>query len=240
LFLLGTAVNAIAILVGAAIGLFLPQIPERMRDTIMQALALCVILIGIDMALKDTNDILIIILSLVLGTLVGELIDIEGRLLSIGRFLERRMKRKGSSPLAEAFVAASLLYCVGSLAIIGSIQSGMLGVNKTLYAKSILDGFSSIIFSSTLGIGVALAAIPVFIYEGLIAFISHFAGAALNSPTIIACVTATGGLMIVGIGLNVYGLKKIAVGNLLPAMLFAGVLKWLAPYITSLTSGFMH
>lgn len=240
MFLLGTIINAIAVLAGSTIGLFLPEIPERIRNTVMQALALCVILIGLDMALKDTSDILLIITSMVFGTLVGEWMDIEGVLYRMGKFVERRVKMRRESPVAEAFVAASLLYCVGSLSIIGAIQSGMLGVNKTLYAKSILDGFSSVVFTSTLGPGAALAAVPVFFYEGLIALFSHFAGATLNAPAVITCITATGGLMIVGIGLNVYGLKKLAVGNLLPALAFSALFKWLAPFTTSFFHVFMH
>jgi uncharacterized protein len=231
LFLLGTIVNAIAIAFGSIVGLVLPEIPQRMRDTIMQGIGLCVVLIGFGMALTDQKDILTIIVSIVIGSLVGEWIDIESQLMKFGVWIEQRMKRIYQGPVAEAFVAASLLFCVGSMAIVGAIQSGTIGDHKTLFAKSILDMVSSVVFSSTLGFGVIFASVPVFIYEGMIAFISHLAGASFVAPDVIACMSAAGGLLIVGIGANLYGLKKIAVGNMLPALLVAPVLKDLTPLL---------
>jgi uncharacterized protein len=236
LFLAGTIVNAVAIIVGTGIGLFLPIIPDRMRTTIMQGVALAVILIGLGMALQDQADILLIIISLVIGGLLGEWWDIEGLLLRIGQKIEQRAQRVGNGQVAEAFVTASLIFCVGSMAVVGAIQSGLSGQNKTLYAKSLLDFFTSIVFSTTLGIGIAFAAVPVFLYEGAIALVSHFAGTALNSPPIIACMSATGGLLIVAIGVNLLDLKKISVGNLLPAMIVAAVVKWLAVFVQTLHS----
>ena len=231
LFLLGTVVNACAVLFGSVIGLILPQIPERMRSTIMQGIALCVILIGLGMALADQNDILIIILSIVIGSLLGEGLNIENGLLRFGHWIERKIQKIYKGPVAEAFVASSLLFCVGSMAIVGAIQDGVQGVHRTLFAKSMLDMVSSIVFSSTMGFGVALSAIPIFLYEGLIALISHLVGTALNAPAEIACMTATGGLLIVGIGLNLYGIKKIAVGNLLPAIVIAPLAKGVMPHV---------
>lgn len=225
MFLLGTVVNAMGILLGSAIGLVLPSIPERMKTTIMQGLSLTVILLGLDMALTDMKDILLIILSMVIGALLGEWINIEAWLMRFGQAVEKRAKRLGTGQVAEAFVAASLLFCVGSMSIVGAIQSGVSGVNTTLYAKSTLDFFSSIVFTSTLGVGVALSAAAVFIYEGFIATLAYFAGGALDSQTFISIMTATGGLLIIGIGINILGLKKIAVGNLLPAMFVAALLK---------------
>ncbi len=239
LFLVGTIVNAIAIAFGAVIGLVLPEIPKRMRDTIMQGIGLCVILIGLGMALTDQGDILIIIISIVIGSLIGEGIDIEKMLMKFGLWIEQKIKRIYQGPVAEAFVAASLLFCVGSMAIVGAIQSGTIGDHKTLFAKSILDMVSSVVFSSTLGFGVIFAAVPVFIYEGLIAFISHLAGASLVAPTVIACMSAAGGLLIVGIGANLYGLKKIAVGNMLPALIVAPLLKYATPLILGMWHHFI-
>lgn len=233
MFLLGTVVNAVAVLIGSVIGLVLPAIPERMKTTIMQGLSLAVILIGLSMALSDMKDVLLIIISMVLGALLGEWIDIEAWLMRFGQTIEKRAKRLGNGQIAEAFVAASLLFCVGSMAIVGAIQSGVSGSNTTLYAKSTLDFFSSIVFTSTLGFGVALAAVAVFLYEGVIASLAYFVGTALNSSTVIAIMTATGGLLIIGIGINIMGLKKIAVGNLLPAMFLAAIFK-------SLQSPVMH
>jgi uncharacterized protein len=227
MFLLGTLVNAGAILLGAVIGALVPAMPERMRNTTMHGLSLAVMLIGLDMALRDSQDILIIIISMVLGGLIGEWLNIEGGLLRIGRMLEERTRRLQTGQVAEAFVTASLVFCVGAMAIVGAIQSGIDGSHRILYAKSLLDMVSAIVFTTTLGIGVALSALPVLLYEGIIATVSHFAGSVLQNEAVIGCLTATGGLMILGIGLNLLGIKKLNVGNLLPAMLVAPVLKWL-------------
>jgi uncharacterized membrane protein YqgA involved in biofilm formation len=225
-FLLGTMVNAVAVLLGTAIGLVLPDIPERMKATIMQGLGLAVIFVGLGMALKDQNDILLVIISLVAGGLIGEWLDIEGWLHRLGQAVESRAKRFGGGQTAEAFVTSSLIFCVGSMSVVGAIQSGVSGQNSTLYAKSLLDFVTALVFSSTLGIGVALSVIPVFIYEGGIAIISHIAGAALNSPPVISCMTSAGGLLITAIGLNLLDVRRILVSNLLPAMFVAAILKW--------------
>ncbi|GMA50754.1 membrane protein [Alicyclobacillus contaminans] len=230
MFLLGSLVNAGAILFGVFVGFLIPRMSERFQEAMMQGLALAVMLIGLDMALKDSQDIMYIIVSLVIGGLLGTWWDVEGKLLGVGRMVESRTRRVQGST-AEAFVTASLVFCVGAMAIVGAIQSGVSGVHKTLYAKSLLDMVSAIVFTTTMGLGVALAAIPVLIYEGAIATISHFAGAVLQNPPVIACMTATGGLLIVGIGISLMGVKKINVGNLLPAMFVSPVLKWLVPWV---------
>lgn len=240
MFLLGTVVNAVAVFIGSVIGLVLPSIPERMKTTIMQGLSLAVILIGLSMALSDMKDILIIIISMVLGALLGEWIDIEAWLLRFGQAIEKRAKRLGDGQVAEAFVAASLLFCVGSMAIVGAIQSGVSGDNTTLYAKSTLDFFSSIVFTSTLGFGVAISALAVFFYEGIIAALAYFAGTAMNSAAVIGVMTASGGLLIVAIGINILGLKKIAVGNLLPAMFLAAIIKALQSPVVHFGTNFLH
>ena len=227
MFLLGSIVDAIAILVGSTIGFVLPNIPERMQSTIMQGLGLCVVLIGLSMALNDISDILLIIISTVLGAIIGELIHVEGRLENLGKLIESRIQRWYQGPIAESFVAGSLLFCIGSMSVVGAIQDGVNANHNVLFAKSILDMVSSVVFGSTLGIGVALSAIPVFIYEGGLAVLAHVAGTAVDSPAIISCLTATGGLMIVGLGLNVYGVKKILIGNLLPGLFVAPLLKFL-------------
>jgi uncharacterized membrane protein YqgA involved in biofilm formation len=234
LFLLGTIVNATAILLGSVVGLVLPKMSERIKSTVMQGLSLAVILIGIGMALGDQADILIIIISMVIGGLIGEWINIESALMRFGQWIEKYAHRFNDGMVAEAFVTSSLVFCVGSMAIVGAVQSGTEGTNSTLYAKSLLDMFSSLVFASTLGFGVALAAIPVFLYEGAIALISHFAGTILQNAGLIASMSATGGLLIVGIGINLLGLKKLTVGNLLPAMFVAPALKWLSPSMMQL------
>lgn len=241
MFLAGTLVNTFAILLGAGIGVLVPNIPERVKTTVMQGLSLTIIVIGLSMALSDTKDILIVILSLVLGALLGEWINIEGWLDRIGGWAERRSgKNSGSSSVSDAFVTASLVFCVGSMAVVGAIQSGLEGNNTTLYAKSMLDFVTSTVFTTTMGFGVALAAIPVLVYEGLIATISYFAGNALNAPAVIACMTAVGGILIAAIGLNLLGVRKIAVGNLLPSMFVAIGLKLIAPILTHYAVTLIH
>ncbi|GMA57326.1 hypothetical protein C7445_11521 [Alicyclobacillus sacchari] len=225
MFLFGTVVDALSIILGTAIGMMLPRIPDRMRDTVTKGLALCVIVIGLSMALSDMSDILLIIISIVAGTILGELLNIEGVLNKIAHRLERVVTRIYRGPIAEGFISSTLLYCIGSMAIVGAIQDGIQGEHRTLLAKSMLDGFMAVVLSSTLGLGVGLSAIPVFLYQGTIAFVSHLVGNVLNTPMFIDTVTATGGLLIVAIGLNISGLAKIAVGNMLPAIVLAPVCK---------------
>lgn len=236
MFLLGTIVNALAVIVGSLLGLRLPKIPDRFHDTVMQGIGLTVILIGLSMALSDSADILIIIVSMAIGGILGSWANIELRLDQLGQFVQRRLRVGGAGLAAEGFVTASLIFCVGSMSIIGSIQSGIGGNNHTLFAKSELDLVTSTVLASTFGIGVLLAVVPVVVYEGGIASLAHLFGAQLQNPAVITCMTATGGLLIAGIGMNVLGLKKVAVGNLLPAMFVAAALKGAAPYVTSALS----
>ncbi|KPV42520.1 hypothetical protein AN477_17265 [Alicyclobacillus ferrooxydans] len=234
--MLGTLVNGAAILIGTGLGLLMPKVPPRFHSTVMQGLSLAVLLIGLSMALGDTGDILIIIISLVIGALLGEWINIDGLLNRMGDWVQRKFVRSDTSRTAEAFVTASLVFCVGSMAIVGAIQSGLTDVHRTLYAKSLLDFVSSTVFASTLGVGVVFSVLPVVLYEGGIATIAHLFGADLQNQAVISCMTATGGLLIAAIGINLLGLKKLAVGNLLPAMFVAALLKWWAPHLTTLLS----
>lgn len=226
MFLLGTIVNAVAVALGATVGLFLPQIRDRTKETIIHGLSLAVILIGISMALTDSSDILLIIIGLVAGGLLGEWWNIEGQLMKFGAFVESKTHKMSGSGFAEAFVASSLVFCVGAMAIVGPIQSGIGGSNQTLFAKSLIDMFTALVFATTLGFGVIFSALSVFVYEGFVATVAYFAGTAIQNEAVIACMIATGGLLIVGIGINLMGLKKISVGNLLPGMFVAAVLKW--------------
>lgn len=229
--LLGTIVNSVAIFLGSLIGMFLHRIPERMKTTILQGLGMTVFVIGLSMALKaayaDGYDLFIVIVSLVIGGVLGELLDIEGKLLAVGRFVESKMSKVGNGKVAEAFVFSSLVYCVGAMAIVGSLESGLKNDHMILYTKSMLDGFSSIFFTSAMGFGIALSAIPVFLYQGSIALMATWLASVLQAP-IIAVMSATGGILIMGISLNVMEVKKINVGNLLPAIFVAGIVKWIA------------
>ena len=174
-----------------------------------------VLLIGLKMAFKANNE-LVVILALVLGGLLGEIMKLNYRLERFGEILQKKIGSK-ESDFVKGFVTSSLIFCVGAMAIIGAIESGLLGNHKILFVKSALDGITSIILSSSLGIGVLFSAIPVFIYQGAITVLASGLQAILIDP-VIDYMTATGGLLIIGIGLNVLGIKNINAANLLPSI----------------------
>lgn len=218
----GTIVNVVAIIVGSIVGIFFKErFPRKMQQTVMQGLGLAVILIGIQMALQ-TKNVLIVIFSLVLGGVLGEIIDIEEKLNSIGKYIRKRFNSEDDL-FVQGFVQSSLVFCVGAMAIMGSIQDGLNNDPTILFNKSMLDGFASIAFAATSGIGVAFSAIPVLLYQGGITLLSSLAERFL-SDAMITEMTATGGLLILAIGLNIMGLGKIKVGNLLPSLIFAVIL----------------
>lgn len=215
--MLGTIANALAIIVGGLIGLLFGKgIAEKYKQTILQGVALSVILIGWKSALA-TDQLLIVIISMVAGATIGEGLNIEGRLERLGQWLEARVSAGAGGSLARGFVTASLVFCVGSMAIVGSLESGLTGNHQTLFAKSILDGVISIVFASTMGAGVLFSSAAVFLYQGLITLAAVFLKPLLAAATV-AQMTAVGGLLIVAIGLNMLGMVKIRVGNLLPAI----------------------
>ncbi|WP_306549621.1 DUF554 domain-containing protein [Desulfobulbus sp.] len=215
--MLGTIANALAIIVGGLIGLLFGKgIAKKYKQTILQGVALSVILIGWKSALA-ADQLLIVIVSMVVGATIGEGLNIEGRLEKLGQWLEARVSAGPGSSLARGFVTASLVFCVGSMAIVGSLESGLTGNHQTLFAKSILDGVISIVFASTLGAGVLFSSAAVFLYQGLITLAAVFLKPLLAAATV-AQMTAVGGLLIVAIGLNMLGMVKIRVGNLLPAI----------------------
>lgn len=219
--MIGTLINAAVILLGTAVGLILRKgIPERLRETVVQGLGLCVILIGLSGAL-ETQDTLCVILCMAAGGLIGSAVDIEKRLNHLGGMLERRFAggKSGANEggVAKAFVTASLMYCVGAMAIVGAMDSGLRGDHSTLIAKSVLDGVTSIFFASSLGAGVGLSALAVLIYQGAIALLAGWLEPLLTEA-IITEMSAVGGLLIAGIGLNMIYDKHIPVGNLLPAI----------------------
>jgi len=223
--MLGTIVNCLAIIIGSIIGLTIKgKISNKVRVTIMNGLGLCTLYIGLSGALEGKNT-LIMIISIALGALIGELIDIDGKLTNLGEMIERN-KGNNSLSIADGFVTATLLFCVGAMAIVGSLESGLSNNHSTLFAKSILDGISSIIFSSSLGIGVILSSISVFIYQGIMTF-----GASLLSNILsdvaISNMSAVGSLLIVGLSFNILNITKMKISNLLPSMLIAVLLSLL-------------
>lgn len=213
----GSVVNAILIVIGSLVGLTLRKgLQERFKLTIMQGMSLAVILIGFQMAFKSENT-LAVIFSLGIGALIGEGIDVERKLENIGGWLEERFSNNSQDDFARAFVTSSLVYCVGAMAIMGALQSGLEGNHETLIAKGMIDGITSIVFTSTLGIGVIFSAIPVLIYQGGITLLSGWLNQFLSAAIILE-MSSVGGLLIAAIGFNILGISKIKVGNLLPAI----------------------
>jgi uncharacterized protein len=204
----------------------LPKLTQGIRSTVMQGLGLAVAIQGVMMAVKS-NNFLIVIGSLVAGGVLGELLKVEAGLEKLGQWLERTVGSKGSGKIAPGFVTTTLLFCVGAMAILGSIDSGMRNDHAMLYTKSVLDGFSSVIFASTLGVGVLFSSLPVLLYQGAIA-LSATLITSLISPDMLEAMTAeitsVGGILIIGIGLNMLEIKKINVANLLPSVIIAAVL----------------
>ncbi len=214
--MLGTIVNTLSIIVGSLIGLLLRGgIPERYSQTTMHAIGLAVVLIGLKTAL-ETKAILVVILSLAVGSILGELLRIEDKLQQLGNWIGRRLSQN-SQGIAKGFVSASLLYCVGAMAIVGAMESGLAGNHQTLYAKSILDGIGSVIFASTLGIGVLFSAVSVFLYQGFITLAASFLKQFLV-PDVVSQMSAVGGLLITAIGIGLLEITKIKIGNMLPAI----------------------
>ena len=213
----GTIVNSLAIVIGSLFGIGLNKgIKDDYKDTIMNAIGLTVIIIGIMGGISSEN-IILVIASLVLGSLIGEAIGIERKLDKLGDSLQERFGAKDSN-FSKGFVTTSLVFCVGAMAIVGSLESGIQGDHSTLFAKSIIDGITALIFASTLGIGVAFSAIPVFLYQGGITIFSSLIKD-LFTPDVINEMSAIGGILIMAIGINILDIKKIKVGNMLPAVI---------------------
>ncbi len=197
-------------------------IPEKYKDTIGYALALCVLTIGIQGAIQ-TENMMLMIISAVVGSLIGEALRLEARLDSLGAWVQRRLA-KDDDGFSQGFISATLLYCVGSMAVVGSIEAGLQNKPDTLLAKAVLDGVSALILSSSMGMGVALSALPLLAYQGGIALLALLLGNFLPAEAI-AEVSATGSLLIIGLGFNMLGFSKvrIRVGNMLPAILIPAV-----------------
>jgi len=214
--LLGTIVNSLAIVVGGLIGFFFKNIiSEKLSDSLLKASAMAVIAVGIKLTLVG-EDLTLLIVALILGTLIGELIDIEGKLDNLGAMVESKFKNKESN-ITQGFVSCTLVYCVGSMAIVGSIQSGLTGNHEILFSKAVLDGIISISMAVSMGIGVVFSSISVFIYQGSITILAQFLESVL-SDAVVSEMTSIGGVMIMAIGLNFLEIKRIKVGNMIPAV----------------------
>ncbi|HOI85166.1 MAG TPA: DUF554 domain-containing protein [Acholeplasmataceae bacterium] len=223
---MGTLINAAAIIIATLLGvIFKKGLPERIQKGVMVSLGLGLAALSLGWFLKDfftiqngdllTSDDLLIIVSLVIGVMIGEWIDIEGRLNTWAEGIE---KKYNLPPLAKGFIAATLIFCVGAMAIVGSIQDGIYGDMTTLLIKSALDFVTAMILASVLGIGVIFSAISVLIYQGAITILAMF-GADLMTPEIIRSLSMIGNILLIGIGINFMELKRIKVANMLPALL---------------------
>ena len=232
--LTGTIINALAILAGSAVGLGIHalagrfsavlgakgiRLGERLQTIVMQGVALCVLYIGVTGSLKGQNT-LVAILSMVIGAILGELLDLDSRMGKLGQWVQDKLShilKSGGGSVAEGFVTAALLFCVGAMAIVGALENGLTGNFDTLKAKAVLDGVSAIVFASSLGIGVALSAGAVLIYQGVIALAAG-ALSPLLGEAVIAEMTCVGSLLIVALSFNNLGMTKIKIMNLLPAI----------------------
>lgn len=217
----GTIVNAVLIIIGSLIGRLLSGIPETMKNTIMNGIGIAVVVLGIQMGLQSDN-FLIVIISIVAGAVIGELFRLEDKLNQAGIWIENKVGGRGKGNIAESFVTATLIFCIGAMAVVGALDSGIRGDHQVLYTKAIIDGFTAILLTSTLGLGVIFSSVPVFLYQGLIALFAQQIYR-LIPPVLmdrfILELMATGGIMIIAIGLNIIGLTKIKAANLLPGLL---------------------
>lgn len=214
--MIGTVVNTLAVVVGGTFGLLFKNIiPEKITEALLKAISLAVIAIGVKLSFLGEN-LTLLIASMIIGTTIGEYINIEAKLDKIGAFIENKMKNKVNN-VAAGFVASSLLCCVGSMSVIGSIQSGLSGNNEILFSKSVIDLISSVSLAASMGAGVIFSALSIFVYQGTITILAGLLQSLL-SDVIVNEMTAIGGIIIMGIGLNFLEIKRIKVGNLLPSI----------------------
>lgn len=229
--LIGTIVNVFAVIFGSLIGLFFTRISDSMIDTVMKGIGLTVIILGLQMGMQS-NNFLLVIISIAVGAVLGEIGKLDDQLTKAGNWLEKRFARKTN--ISQGFITATLIFCVGAMAVVGALDSGLRGDHSILYTKSLLDGFTAIILTSTLGSGVLFSSIPIFLYQGTIALFASQINRIIPADLLdlfIQEITATGGVMILAIGLNLTGITHIKVANLLPALL---VVLLLIPLFTAL------
>lgn len=225
----GTLVNAAAIVVGGLAGTLIGRrLPDRFKDIALQAMGLSIIIVGATGMMQglllptaaglDRKDLLLIIFSLTLGGLAGEGLGIEARMEHLGRWIQARTTQEGDGRFVEGFVSASVMYCVGAMAIVGALEDGLSGNPSTLLAKAVLDGVLSIVFASSLGVGVVFSALPVLLYQGGITLLAGSVRIWLVA-SLIGQISAVGSVLIMAIGLNLLFPGRIRVGNMLPAVL---------------------
>jgi uncharacterized membrane protein YqgA involved in biofilm formation len=223
--MVGTLVNVGAVIAGTVVGLLVrTRLPERLTRTAFQGIGLFSIAIGVSMAIRTQNWI-VVVFSIVPGALVGELIDIDRHLTRFGEFLKRRF-RVGGERFSEGMVAAFLLFCMGSMTVLGAIEEGLGRAPNLLLAKSVLDGFASIALAATFGVGVAFSVLPLLVYQGGLTLFAGSLQGVLAEP-VVTEISAVGGLLLIGLGINILEIRKLKILNMLPALVFAGVLAWI-------------
>jgi hypothetical protein len=222
----GVFVNTATVLIGSIIGLLCKKgIPERLSSAVMTAIGLCTLAIGIT-GLMDGSNTLVLIVSMVLGVLVGELLDLDGRVNGLVEKVAGKAAGAGkASQISQGFITACLLFCIGAMTIVGSLNAGLRGDNEMLLTKSLLDFISSMMLSATLGIGVLFSAGFVLVFQGAIVLLAQFL-APILSESCIAELTCAGSLMILALGLNILGITKIKVINYLPALILVPFVLW--------------
>ena len=215
--LLGTLVNAAAVIVGGVAGLLIGKaLNKSVADSVMTGLGLVVVYIGISGAFSGINT-LVTIISIATGAIVGHLLKLEDRVVSLGKKLEEKVSKNGDGRIAKGFVSASLLFCVGAMSITGPLDSGLRGDHTVQYTKAVLDGIGAVVFASSLGVGVLFSALFILVYQGGITLLATFIEPYLN-PAIISEMTCVGSLIIMALGFNMLGITKIKVMNFVPAI----------------------
>lgn len=220
----GFILNTATVLLGGFLGVLVGgKLHDKYKSIVLNGLGLITILIGIKMALK-TGEVMIVVGSIVLGGLLGQFLHIEEKIEQIGEFLKRKANSKGKN-FVLGFVTASLLFCVGPMTVVGSFEDGLYGKSELIYVKSIMDMFAGMALAAALGSGVIFSAIFVFIFQGALTLFAQYFSNFLSEP-VVNEMSATGGVMLLGIAINLLGLKKIKVGNYLPALVLAAVIAW--------------
>lgn len=223
--MIGTLVNAAAVIVGGSIGLILKKnMPQRITTIYFQAVGLFTLAIGITMVIK-MEDILIVVGSLAIGSLIGEWINLEKKTEIFSEYLKIKL-RIGNEKFSEGLITAFLLFCIGSMTIVGAIDEGVRGSHELLFTKSLMDFFSAILLASAFGIGVLFSSVPLLIFQGFITLVAMWASS-FFTPSIIQGITSTGGIMLIGLGINILEIKKIRVMNMLPSLLVVVLLLWI-------------
>lgn len=225
--MLAVFVNALAVILGSTLGLlFRKWLKEEYTQTIIACMGICTIVIGITSAIQ-TSGIIIVVVCLVVGTVLGELLKIEARLDNMGDRLKKKVSKNGDSRFTEGFVSASLLFCIGSMSIMGSFEAGLQGKYDIIFTKALMDGIISITFAATMGLGVAFSALTIIVYQGALTLLAGVIAPILSDP-VVTEMGAVGGVMLIAAGMNIIGLTKerIRVGNMLPALIFPAV--WFA------------